>query len=236
MSLEFAEGAVTRLRREFKLVLAPERAVAICERLSLEMGGESHPTLVTSIYFDRPGLPLAARAVATPHDCLKVRTKEYFPDLGADGEDRVVLEIKRERYGLTKKRRVWISRRRLRSALFGQAWLSPLILRGRLVAALAVTYVRHVWQQTEAWRVTVDTDVRFYPVATQLALSPRRVGPKDLGRCVHREERVVIEVKHAGAELPAWLYELQASRTRYFSKFVFGMGRLYPMQAEGLWG
>ncbi len=231
MSLEFSEGAVTRARRELKLVLSPEQAQLVCDRLSDEIGGETpFPTLITSIYFDRPGLELAARAIATPNDCVKVRTKEYFPDRGARGVDRVVVEVKRERDGLTRKRRVWIPRSELAGVIGPR---SPLVRRGRrMLPVVAVTYVRQVFQRSESWRVTVDRDVCFYPVGSATAFSSRRVGPKELGRPVHVEPRVVVEVKHSNGKLPYWLYELQGVRSRGFSKFAEGMSRLYPIEAN----
>ena len=55
--LTFAEGAVTKLRREFKLVLEPEAARRLCQQLSCELGGVlPPPTRITSVYFDRAGL------------------------------------------------------------------------------------------------------------------------------------------------------------------------------------
>lgn len=231
MSLEFSEGPVTMARREFKLVLSPEQAQLLCDRLSDEIGGETpFPTLITSIYFDRPGLSLAARAIATPNDCVKVRTKEYFPDRGARGVDRVVVEVKRERNGLTRKKRIWIPRSELVSVLGPR---SPFLRRiRRILPVMAVTYVRQVFQRSESWRVTVDRDVCFYPVGAATAFSGRRVGPKELGRPVHVEPRVVVEVKHLDGKLPWWLYELQLLRARTFSKFAEGMSRLYPIEAN----
>ena len=49
-------------------------------------------TEIASVYFDRAGRPLTARALATPEDCLKVRLKEYTPDLGS-ADPRVVIEV-----------------------------------------------------------------------------------------------------------------------------------------------
>ena len=106
MSLLFAEGKVTQLRQEFKVLL--DRADAthlentLCQTLGMEPPAA---TRITSVYFDSPALALTHRAMETPADTLKIRTKEYFPDLGASGLPRVVLEAKRERGGLTRKRR-----------------------------------------------------------------------------------------------------------------------------------
>src|SRR5688500_16653209 len=168
MSVAFAEGAVTRLRREFKLLLPHEVAGKLCERLLRE--AEPSSTRITSVYFDGPGLPLMSRARKSPDNCLKIRTKEYFPDVGSRSA-RVVLEAKRERNGFTQKERVWIPRSEL-SVLerSGELWKRlPLIDGGCLAPVVAVTYRRDVYQHTASWRVTVDRNVSFHPVDSTLA-------------------------------------------------------------------
>ncbi len=136
--LSFAEGEVTKLRREFKLVMPGESAARLCAMLSAQLEGcLPPPTRIVSVYFDKPGYPLAHRAVHSPEDCLKVRTKEYSPDVGANGVQRVVLEVKRERHGVTQKRRVWVPREQLRSVMRGAGGLLPLIAGGRLLPVLA---------------------------------------------------------------------------------------------------
>lgn len=226
MVIGFAEGAVTRLRREFKLVLAEGEAAELCARLGQELGEAQAPeaTAITSIYFDRPGFPLAERARAMPDDCLKVRTKEYWPDLGRGARDRVVFEVKRERNGLTQKRRLWLDRGALPNVLRGEAAQELLGGPAELHPALAVTYWREVHQQDAAWRITVDRDIRYHAVDAALALSPTRVGPELLPAAFAREERVVVEIKHLGAPLPSWLEALRERRSSY-SKFAEGMAR-----------
>src|SRR2546429_1855214 len=112
----FAEGRITKLRREAKLALAPAEAAALRARLAAAVGDPA-VSRVVSVYFDRPGWPLAARAAAAPHDTVKLRFKEYFPDRGGSGSDRVVLELKREANGVTRKERVWVPRQGLEAAL-----------------------------------------------------------------------------------------------------------------------
>ena len=89
MPVAFAEGRITKLRREAKLALAPAEAAALRARLAAEVGAPA-VSRVVSVYFDGPGWPLAARAAAAPHDTVKLRFKEYFPDRGGSGSDRVV--------------------------------------------------------------------------------------------------------------------------------------------------
>jgi hypothetical protein len=236
--LSFAEGEVTKLRREFKLVLDQESVGELCARLTAELGGGlPPPTRIVSVYFDKPGYPLALRAQNTPEDCLKVRTKEYSPDLGSGGVQRVVLEVKRERYGVTQKRRVWVPRTQLRSVIRGSAGLLPLIAGGRLMPVLAVTYRRHVYQATQAWRVTVDRDICFHSVTSQLALSETTLTAERLGPPVCMDRRVVVEVKHLGEELPPWLAALHpGGRKPAYSKFAEGMARLQASAADGVLG
>ena len=223
----FAEGAVTQLRREFKVLLEPDAANALAERLCAYAGPST--TAITSVYFDRVGFPLLARARATPHDCMKVRTKEYFPDRVSRGPS-VVLEAKRELDGLTEKQRLWISRASLSGLVRqGALWKQlPILETGGLLPALAVTYVRDVFQCAPSWRVTIDRGVAFHGVDAALAFGRRRLRADLLGSPIARERRAVIEVKHVGEELPAWLAELGHSAAARFSKFADGMAHLEP--------
>ncbi len=235
--LSFAEGEVTKLRREFKLVLDAQAAAALCARLSLELEGYlPPPTRIVSVYFDKPGWPLAMRALRTPQDCLKVRTKEYSPDVGSGGVQRVVLEVKRERNGVTQKRRVWVPREQLRPVLRGGASLLPLIAGGSLQPVLGVTYRRHVYQATSAWRVTVDREIGFHAVTPELALSPTTLTPERLGAPHLQDSRVVVEVKHLGQELPEWLARLNTGGRASYSKFAEGMARVHSFAADGVLG
>ncbi|RKG96136.1 VTC domain-containing protein [Corallococcus sp. CA053C] len=233
--LSFAEGEVTKLRREFKRVLDGTDAAAVCARLSQELGGcLPPPTRIVSVYFDKQGYPLAERAMLTPDNCLKVRTKEYSPDVGAGGRERVVLEVKRERGGLTQKRRVWVPRAELGRAIRGGVSLLPLIAGGSLAPVLAVTYRRHVYQVSQSWRVTVDRNIGFHAVSPELALSPTALTVERLGLPAWEDSRVVLEVKHLGAELPEWLAALNPGGAPAYSKFAEGMARVHAFAAAGV--
>ncbi|MBN8231561.1 VTC domain-containing protein [Corallococcus macrosporus] len=233
--ISFAEGEVTKLRREFKRVLEASEAKAVCSRLSQELGGVlPPPTRIVSVYFDKQGYPLTARALTTPEDCLKVRTKEYSPDVGAAGRERVVLEVKRERNGLTQKRRVWVPRSELGRAIRGGVSLLPLFTGGSLSPVLAVTYRRHVYQVSQEWRVTVDRDIGFHAVSPELALSPTALTVERLGLPVWEDSRVVLEVKHLGAELPEWLSALNPGGPAAYSKFAEGMARVHAFASGGV--
>lgn len=225
-TVAFAEGAVTRLRREFKLVVSQEEAEGICSRLHQELGAPPCATQITSIYFDRPGLPLARRAQRTPEDCLKIRTKEYAPDLCGGELSRVVFEVKRERNGLTQKRRQWLPRSELGELLSRRRNVLSGVDAGEMKPVLAVTYLREVFQRDAAWRITVDRDIRYHAVDRAVALGSQKVSVERLGRPLGSEPRVVIEVKHLGAELPSWVESLRVGRGTHFSKFAEGVARL----------
>jgi len=231
--IQFAEGDVTKLRREFKLMLGRDAALALCARLSGAITiSPPAPTRITSVYFDKPGYPLTLRSLRTPMDCLKVRTKEYAPDLGASGVERVVLEVKRERHGVTQKRRVWVPRTELGRELRGGVRLLPLITGGSLLPVLAVTYQRHVYQCAQSWRVTVDREIGFHRVTPALALGQKTLSAGRLGEPLARDERVVVEVKHLGEELPDWLAALNPGREPAYSKFAEGMTRIHEFVAD----
>lgn len=233
----FGEGGVTRLRREFKLVLSEEAARALCTQLEEEAqaGGGLHPvSLITSVYFDRPDLELSRRAQERPEDCLKVRTKEYFPDLEASSGQRVVLEVKRERNGLTRKRRVWVERPDLPWVLHRGTGLVPRFVGSTLEAQLAVTYRRRVFQREAGWRVTVDDQLQFHRVTQEQALSPRPLERHRLEAPFAVEPRMVVEVKHSADVLPGWLCALEAGSARRFSKFGEGMARLLQLRRGGV--
>jgi hypothetical protein len=218
----FAEGPITKLRREAKLALAPAEAAALRARLVAEVGAPAVSRIV-SVYFDGPGWPLAARAAAAPHDTVKLRFKEYFPDHGRAGSDRVVLELKREASGVTRKERLWIPRDRLEAVLQDpdnpvlRAWMGEC----PLVPAVAVSYEREVYQGYETWRVTVDSGVEFFPVDRRLALSTEPLRRELLGEPAGREERTIVELKHLESRLPSWLSA--HGGVRGYSKFAHAM-------------
>ncbi len=218
------EGAVTRVRREFKLLLQTEEALRL--EAALARYATAEHSRVTSVYFDRPGRPLSNKALSHPGDCLKVRTKEYVPDVWGP-LPRVVLEAKRERRGLVQKDRLWLPRADLgalhqKGALFAEL---DLVEATDLEPVLAVTYARSVYQQESSWRVTVDRDVSFHPVDEALALGRERLTYERLAAPVWREPLVVLEVKHLGDGLPRWLEGLKTHAAARYSKFAEGVVR-----------
>lgn len=206
MPVAFAEGRITKLRREAKLAVPAADATLLRARLAHEVGAPTWSRIV-SVYFDGPGWPLAARAAAAPHDTVKLRFKEYFPDRDRGDSNRVVLELKREANGMTRKERVWVPRERLESALLDAATpaLRAFVGECPLVPAVAVSYEREVYQGDETWRVTVDSGVEFFRIDPSLALCAQPLRRELLGEPAGREERLIVELKHLDSQLPAWL-------------------------------
>jgi hypothetical protein len=226
----FAEGRITKLRREAKLALPLAEAAALRARLAAEVGPPEASRIV-SVYFDGPGWPLAARAAAAPHDTVKLRSKEYFPDRDRGGSNRVVLELKREANGMTRKERVWVPREQLEAALEDRATPALRAFLGEcpLLPAVAVSYEREVYQGEEAWRVTVDTGVEFFRIDPRLALAVQPLRRELLGEPAGREERVIVEVKHLDSQLPSWLSV--PSGAPGYSKFAEAMRRVHGVGA-----
>jgi hypothetical protein len=215
--IPFAEGPITSLRREAKLVLSPGEAELLAEQLARHAA--PHACRVTAVYFDGPAAPLARRAAATPCDCVKVRAKAYDPDRSIPG-GRVVLEVKRERSGLTSKERTWLRREEVPDAV--QVVLAP--VNGPLAPLVATSYRRRVFQVSPAWRVTLDDELAFHFAGWELFAPAAPPWPAALPEPFAAEGRVVVELKHAPGALPRWLAAL-ALRGRPYSKFVEAVTR-----------
>lgn len=227
MHVAFAEGAITHLRRERKVLLEAGEQDAIWDRLCRELRGlPMGPTKVTTIYFDRPGLPLARRARDFAGDCVKVRVKEYSPDREGDGS-RVVLEVKRERDGLTTKERVWVPRSRVRWLLSGVLGQAFSVRDPRLSPVVAVRYQRQIFQTCASWRVTLDRAVTCHRVAWSALDSDAEPASRRVAPAFVRDDRAILELKYVGDEVPPWLAAIVDSRAQPFSKFVHAIAQLH---------
>jgi len=215
--IPYAEGAITSLRREAKVVLAAAEADVLAALLGRVAA--PHESRVTAVYFDGPAAPLARRAAATPGDCLKVRAKAYAPDRSL-APGRVVLEVKRERGGLTWKERTWVRREEVPDAV--QDVLAP--SQGPLSPLVATSYRRRVFQPSPAWRVTMDDDLGFHLAGWGLFAPAAPPWPAALGERFAAEQRVIVELKHEADALPGWLAALARRRTPY-SKFAEAVAR-----------
>ncbi len=221
----FAEGQLTRLRRETKVLLAPEEVRAVAARLAAELGAPA-VSRVAAVYFDGPGAPLARRALASPRDCVKVRAKAYRPDRSA-APGRVVLEVKHERGGVTTKERRWLDRSAVRGALdAARAGAGP------LAPVVATSYRRRVFQPCAGWRATLDDELRFHAAGWDLFQESVPAWPGALGPALARERRAVLELKLGAGEPPGWLRDLARARASPYSKFVEALTRI----AQAGWG
>lgn len=208
-----ADSGVTVLRREAKLLLERDES----EALAHELGRTAAPveSRIVTVYFDRPDGVLARRAVSTPEDCVKVRARTYEPDRGP-GRTGVVLEVKRERSGVTTKQRVRLARDEVRAAL--DLSIAPAL--GPLAPTVGASFRRRVFQCSPDWRVTFDDGLSFHDAGWELLDAP--AWGAALPPPFAAEPRVVVEVKHGPEGLPRWLAALSRS-ARPYSKFGAAM-------------
>ncbi|HYG67233.1 MAG TPA: VTC domain-containing protein, partial [Anaeromyxobacteraceae bacterium] len=190
-----ADDGLTSVRREIKVLLDEDEARALAATLArIAPPVES---AIVAVYFDSASAQLAARVERTPGDCVKVRVKAYAPDRSAI-PGRVVLEVKRERGGLTSKDRTWLPPAEV-SGVIARV-LAPSF--GALAPVLATSYRRRVYQASPSWRVTLDDALRFHAADWSVfaggAIPSRGVFWLFYG-C---ERRVVAELKHGPGGLP----------------------------------
>ncbi len=214
----FAETGITNLRREVKLLLDPDEAESVAGALARYVAPlESR---VVSVYFDSPRGALALRAAASPDDCVKVRAKAYAPDR-SDAPGRVVLEVKRERAGITSKERIWLPRGEVRRVV-ARSLASAF---GALSPVVATSYRRRVYQATAHWRVTLDDALTFHAASWSLFSAEAPPWHGTLGPAFGAEPRVVVELKFGPEGLPRWLAHLGRARGTTYSKFATAIGR-----------
>ncbi len=222
----FLEGHITHVRREVKILLAGAEAGEIAGRLERELGSDP-PTRIACVYFDSPDGALARRAIESPHDCVKLRAKCYAPDLGRRA-GRIVLEVKRERSGVTTKERTWTHRSAARAAMvhaFGQ--------HAAVAPAVATTYARSVYQRVPGWRATLDRDLAFHAASWELLDPDAPPWSEALARPLAIEPAAILELKSGAAELPGWLAALARERSAPYSKFVQAVLRMRGSRSVG---
>ena len=241
------EGQLTRLRRETKAMLEPEEAQALCQQIERRFGlGDVAETRITSIYLDHADGRLAGAALDDPTHCLKLRIKEYSPDYGRTGEARCVVELKRQRGPVIRKRRFWVPRACIPAIFRGSAFsILPAPARAARTALLqvggarvlsprvTVSYARRVFTLSDTLRVTVDRELAFHDLPDDLLFAARPLGQEALSRPFATERRAIVEVKHISASIPAWLAPLfeGARAAGTFSKFGAAVERLSQSRA-----
>jgi hypothetical protein len=215
----FAENGITitSLRREVKILLDPGEADPVAGALArLNRPLESQ---VVAVYFDSPDRALARRAASSPDDCVKVRTKSYQPDRSAE-PGRVVLEVKREREGITSKERIWLPPADVRDAVANS--LAPTF--GALAPAVATSYRRRVYQTTPHWRVTIDDELTFHQATWALFADDAPPWHGALGPALGAEPGGGLELKFGPDGMPRWLANLGWTRGTTYSKFTAAVG------------
>jgi hypothetical protein len=213
----FAENGVTNLRREVKILLDPDEAESVAVALARLMPPQESRVVV--VYFDSPDGALAHRASSSPDDCVKVRVKSYAPDR-SDVPGRVVLEVKRERAGITSKERIWLPLSVVREDVASS--LAPTF--GALAPAVATSYRRRVFQASPHWRVTVDDGLTFHQADWSLFADDAPPWHGSLGPALGAEPRTVVELKFGPDGMPRWLARLGWSRGTTYSKFAAAVG------------
>ncbi len=212
-TLPFGEAGITRIRRETKILLEPEEAELLVDALRGDVA--RYESRVVVVYFDSPDAKLARRAASTPDDCVKIRTKAYDPNLGSHA-GRVVLEVKRERRGITSKRRRWLAPGDLPAEV--RQSLEPIF--GPLEPSITSSYHRRVFQCARTWRITFDDALRFHAADWSLLASGTGPSYDDLPPAFGSERRTIVELKHEPGALPEWLAAMGRLRGTRYSKFL----------------
>lgn len=206
---------------------------------------------VTTVYFDTPDRSHFRAARENGDQNLKLRAKEYYdlhPSLAELATDVsevlhqpawLWLELKMRSGTQSSKHRIrlprtlvpeWIAGRvepDAQTCVAGRAGdaeaLRDYCSRLSLAPTCVVNYRRASFQSPDSrLRVTLDTDLCFYPVPSEL-WSRRSLNRAALGRPRLREPQLLLEVKHRQAEIPAWLGEALAAAGAVpvnYSKFV----------------
>lgn len=211
----FADGGITRIRRETKILLEPREAGRIADLLAAEAA--PYECRVACVYFDSPDGKLARRAGASPDDCVKIRTRSYDPDLGRP-PGRLVLDVKRERGGITTKDRVWVAPEDVPGEV--RRRLVPMF--GALAPSVASSYRRRVFQPSPEWRATLDDALRFHAADWSLFAPGSLPAYATLPPPFAQERLVVLELKHAPGALPEWLAAMGRALATPYSKFATG--------------
>jgi hypothetical protein len=225
---------LTRTRYEHKLLLGEEEAlaleIAVADRLALKLFPCGEATRIVTLYLDRRDGLLSRHALAARGAHLRIRVKAFFAATDAPpATPGLALEVKRRRFGLTRKERVWCLPPELPVLLAATADPRARRLRLDRIAPDArplclVGYVRRVYEDPAAMlRVTIDRRLGWRPAGgaelAQLAQGLAPEIPPAPGA------PVVAEIKHLGP-LPGWI-EAAAGRARPgFSKLVWALSAL----------
>lgn len=244
------EGPLGRRRVEEKYLVSEAAATTIealvAAHLAPRLWTPDGETQVTSIYLDREDGLLRALAARSAANGLRLRAKAYLPTAATDGPPKCVLELKRHRDERSAKRRVWVSREALEEFCDLRLAQVPRELRPfglvrsrfRLLPVTVVSYLRRVYEDRDALRVTFDRSVRWHRPDPALLHAGASLARTALPEIVGGLDRVVVEVKHRDQPVPPWLVDALAGeeRLRAFSKFVAGLAATEAAGTERISG
>ncbi|MGH9371248.1 MAG: VTC domain-containing protein [Vicinamibacterales bacterium] len=221
-----AAASDAELERELKFLLPGARSASALPLLRLVCRPDpKYPsTIVSTIYYDTPGLQLLSEKLDSDFLKVKVRLRWYAPGPGREGAGASFLEIKSRVGSLRTKARVetplqaaWLDRASLeaRELLDVLELVRPLgiTVPAPLMPALLVRYARHRFvEPVSGTRVSLDTDIE----------SPRARRGLFRGAAAARIPGAVLEVKGTTPELPRALRPLVhlGARRASFSKYA----------------
>lgn len=224
------EELLCRKRREDKWLVSADVATSLEARIAASMPlvrhGGRDVSRVASLYLDTDDHALSARALSSPHDCLKARVRAYLPDDGSACE--LVFELKRHLEGTSRKWRLRVDPGALIAlcerelSTVAPAPLVQLLGRRPLQPVVAVTYLRRVYQEGETLRVTFDRDVAWHTPAPEMGDAVTRLVASPAPHAEGGLDQVVVEVKQTRGARPRAVREALSNEVRQltFSKFA----------------
>ena len=232
------ERGVTKIRIELKYLLGPEETDGILRRMP-EVKQRAYS--VTTTYLDRPDRALSRAALTNPHQCTKLRLREYL-----ESGSSLWMEVKSRHGAWTQKERIRLGRDEVGDFLAGSGPAleeSPCpgcvenraetVDRFREVARGPLVVVGCIWTRRRTFsadgiRLSLDQGVTYYAPPEGLYDTRNTLPPETLGVPLHREPAAILEVKVDG-RVPAWCRDVVAGlQPAEYSKFRRLIGCLEP--------
>jgi hypothetical protein len=232
------ERGVTRIRIELKYLLAPEEVEGFLRRIP---DVKQRAYAVTTTYLDRPDRTLSRAALANPHQCTKLRLREYL-----ESASSLWMEVKSRRGAWTQKERMRVGRDEVGDLLSGSGPAPEdrpcpgcvenrveILERFREVARGPLVVVGCIWARrrtfsADSLRISIDQGVTYFPPPDGLYDTRNTLPPESLGAPLHKEPAAILELKVDG-KAPAWCRDVVAGlKTAEYSKFRTLIGCLEP--------
>lgn len=213
--------------------------------------------LNTSIYFDSPDLTFLKAHLNKMEDRRKVRIRCYSPN-GID-EDIYYIEIKSKSDGKSLKTRLQVDQNGYEFLLknhyidinaslidtnmemehdeiLKQAKYINYIMRTNKVEPVCkIKYKRNAYQQNEAFRITIDQDIKVTPltlikinVIQDLKNLDLWDKLKEYGESFYNQDNFILEIKHNDND-PNWINQMLKdlkAEAQPFSKYVWAMSKI----------